>query len=682
MDRGERLRLIFLWHMHQPLYRNGITGEYQMPWVFLHSIKDYYDMPWHLSKFNLKAAFNLTPVLIEQIEEYGKGGKRCRFIYLMRKEVKELSLKEKEWLLQFLFRANLETMIKPLKDYYKLFLHREISEEFLSEVSNQDFLNLQVLFLLSWCGKFLRENSKVVKRLLEKESVFTQKEKEELLNELLQFTGKVIPLYRELYKKGQIEITTTPYYHPILPLLIDINCAREATPEVKLPALHVNFSDDAREQVERGLKKSRDVFGEVKGVWPAEGGVSGEALELLKEKGVSWSATDEEILFKSLQEKTGSREPLYRVYSYKGLKLLFRDRELSDLIGFTYKSWREEDAVNDFISRLERIRKEFKGATVSVILDGENCWEFYRENGYPFRELLYQKLQESPFIETVLPREVEAERELKRIFPGSWIGGNFLTWIGEEEKNRAWELVGITKLMVEKEREREGYLRAKEKLLAAEGSDWFWWFGEGHYTPFKEQFEELFKSSLIGALKELELEVPRELLLPISKKREEGGRAPKNYLKPEVDGRISNYYEWLEAGKVRLADFSTMESSAFLLKELYYGYDEEGNLYLRVDGRWQELKGKEFRVRIRLYEKEEKEFVVEGERVLGCEGGKAKVDKVLEVEIPRECLGELSGKVVYLRVILEVEGKVKEELPLYAPAKLVLNRDFSTEWMV
>ncbi|ADU96944.1 glycoside hydrolase family 57 [Thermovibrio ammonificans HB-1] len=685
MDRGERVKLVLLWHMHQPLYRNGITGEYEMPWVFLHGIKDYYDMAWHASKFEgLKVTFNLTPVLIKQLKEYGEGKANCKFLELMKRPVKELQNHEKRWLLQFLFHGNVETMVKPFKHYYELFLRfeRESQEgSFLKNLTSQDFLNLEVLFLLSWCGRYLRENSRVVKRLVEKESVFSEEEKLELIGELLRFTGKVIPLYSRLSREGKVEVSTTPYYHPILPLLLNIEAAKESTPDVRLPALHVNFKDDAELQTEKAIKEVKELFDFKGGVWPAEGGVSEEALKLLKEKGANWCATDEEVLFKSLSRRFGTREPLYRVYSYEGLKLLFRDRELSDLIGFVYKSWREDDAVEDFTGRLKRIGEQFKEPVVSVILDGENCWEFYRENGYPFREKLYRTLSQLEWVESVFPSELEATEKLERVVAGSWIGGNFLTWVGDREKNRAWELLGITKLNLEEERENDNYRKAKEKLLAAEGSDWFWWFGKGHYTPFSQTFDRLFRSNLIAVYKLLNKTIPQELFTPISRFKSSASEPPRNFVKAQVDGQVTSYYEWLEAGKVDLLEFSTMATQGFVMRELYYGYDRNGNLYLRVDGDWKRLKGRRFQVVFEISGKEKKSFTVEPNgTVTGCKGAKGALNRILEVEIPAECLSE-RGR-LYLTVKLVVDGKVVEEAPFLSYALLDLSRDFSSEWMV
>ena len=685
MDRRKRVKLVLLWHMHQPCYRNGVTREYEMPWVFLHSIKDYFDMPYQAGRFkNLKLTFNLTPILVEQIQEYASGRADCRFLKLIKKPVKELQPIEKEWLLNYMFHINPETMIKPFKQYYELLLRfeREGKEKFLRNIPNQDFLNLEVLFLLAWCGKYLREKNETVKKLILKESVFTEEEKLKLLEELIEFMGEIVPLYQKLKGEGKIEVTTTPYYHPILPLLININSAKESSPQVRLPALHVNFEDDAEVHLERALQLSKSLFGSVEGVWPAEGGISEESLKLKVRKGVKWCATDEEILFRSLSERSGTREPLYKVYSFKGVKILFRDRELSDLIGFVYKGWNEDEAVEDFLNRLKRIAERYPNPTVTVILDGENCWELYRDNGHPFREKLYKTLSEIPWIETVLPSHLEPEKELRRLVAGSWVGGNFLTWVGDPEKNRAWELLGIAKLNVERRRESRNYEKARELLLTAEGSDWFWWFGKGHYSRFLKEFDKLFRSNLIGAYRLVEKPVPQELLSPISRFRSQISIPPKSFIKAVIDGQVTNYYEWLNAGHVDLLEFSSMERGSFIMERLFYGYDPDGNLYLRIDGRWEKLKGKNFQLEFEFTGTKTKKISVTSGRIEGCTNAEVAFDRILELRIGKECLEGILGNKGRLIVKLLVEGRLVEEAPLFSVAILHLDRDFSTEWMV
>ncbi len=677
------MKLVFLWHMHQPVYKNGLTGEYELPWVFLHAIKDYYDMPWHLSKFpQIKAVFNLTPSLIAQIEEYASGRARCRFLTLMSKPVKELSLEEKSYLVKIFFSGS-PKLFSPFSFLKELSVRfqRNKKRDFCKNLTNQDFLNLQVLFLLSWCGNYLKSENETVRKLIDKGSAFSEDEKLRLIEELLKFTGRIVPIYRNLSKIGQVELTTSPFYHPILPLLLNMEVAKVSTPEVKLPALHVSFRDDAEVQIERALSFHRQRFGNLKGIWCSEGAVSEDVLELLSHKGIGWTATDEEILFRSLEERWGTREPLYKVYSFKGVKLFFRDRELSDLIGFVYKGWDPSQASEDFVKRLKNISDSYSSSVVSVVLDGENCWEFYDNNGYEFRESLYSAISDSTWIETVLPSELEPERELSRLFPGSWIGGNFLTWIGDNEKNRAWELLGTTKLELER---RNGDVAVKEHLLIAEGSDWFWWFGKGHYSPFSHDFDRLFRSHLIAVYRELGVDIPHELLSPIKKFTGEKSKPPKGYVKPIIDGEVTNYYEWLLAGEIDLLEFSTMETTSFVMEKLYYGYDEEGNLYLRIDGNWEKFLNRNFELIVELEGKELQKFSFKFSDNRGttpeCKGTEAALKKVLEIAIPYSCFEKAER--LKLAVKLFLNRKFVEEAPHFTYGVLELSKDFETDWIV
>ncbi|SMO48782.1 Alpha-amylase/alpha-mannosidase, GH57 family [Balnearium lithotrophicum] len=679
------MKLIFLWHMHQPVYRNGLTGEYELPYVFLHSIKDYYDMPYHVSRFkNVKVAFNLTPSLVSQIEEYASGRANCKFLRLMKKSVKELTLSEKDYLIKVIFSSS-PKLFEEFELLNKLyFAYQSDRRELCRNLSNQDFLNLEVLFLLSWCGNYLKRENETVRKLREEISAYTEEDKTRLIEELLNHVGKIVPLYRELTSLGQIEVTTSPFYHPVLPLLIDMKVARESTPDVKLPAVQTPFKDDAVKQVERALSFHRKRFGEVGGVWLPEGGISEEAVSLLSNFGVEWTASDEEILFNSLQEKTGTREPLYRVYKFKRVKVLFRDKELSDLIGFTYKNWKSDDAAKDFIERLKDINRKYENPVVSVILDGENCWEFYENNGFEFREKLYREISESKWIETVKPSEVEHTEVLNRIFPGSWIGGNFLTWVGDDEKNRAWELLSLTKLQFKRGEPKSE--SAEEYILISEGSDWFWWFGRGHYTPFSLQFDRLFRSNLIEVYRILGKDIPDELLHPIKTSKELPSTPPKGYLHVELDGEVSNYFEWLNAGEIDLLELSTMDSSSFVMRKAYYGCDEEKNLFIRVDGNWERVKGGNLKLTVEFSGegKEEVEFNLSENPSKGknCSEARAVLGKLVEILIPNKCLPEAVNGKLKLILKLYMNGKLLETAPQFTPAVLDVGKDFNLDWIV
>ncbi|NIA11785.1 MAG: glycoside hydrolase [Nitrospiraceae bacterium] len=681
------MKFVLLWHMHQPIYRNGLTGEYELPWVFLHAIKDYYDMPWHISRFpKLKATFNLTPSLVYQLEDYASGNANCKFLRLMEKPVKELEEDEKTFLIRIFFSPS-PNLFSHFELYKRLYLNyqRDSLKEFCRNLTNQDFLNLEVFFLLSWCGSFLRKNNPLVRNMLEEGSAFSEDAKGRLLSELKLFIGKILPLYRELERKGQIEISTTPFYHPILPLLLDMSSAKESVPDIRLPAVHANLRKDGEAQLDKALSFHRKRFKEALGVWPAEGGISNDTIGLFIRKGIRWTASDEDVLFRSLEEHVGTREPLYRVYSYRdSINLIFRDKELSSLIGFVYRGWRPDDAAKDFIERLRRIESSYDEPVVSVILDGENCWEFYDKNGFDFREKLYSSLSESEWIDTVKPSELEASSSLRRVVAGSWIGGNFLTWIGDPDKNRAWELIGMAKLQFEKSgKENE---EANEHILISEGSDWFWWLGKGHYTPFPQEFDRLFRSHLIKVYRILGSGIPNSLFTPVKRFKAKMVKPPKCYISVNVDGEVSSYFEWLNSGEIELLEFPTMDSLSFIMRKAYYGYNENRTLFLRVDGQWKKLIGRNLEVVVELSGEEVKSFSfsLKNGRAFSpeCESAVAVLGRILEVSIPSDCLGKLSRSKAGLKIKLFVDGKLFEEAPPFSFATVDMSRNFETEWMV
>ncbi|MDP1784869.1 MAG: glycoside hydrolase family 57 protein, partial [Sulfuricurvum sp.] len=449
---AKHLYLNFLWHMHQPYYKDDMSGHYSMPWVYLHGIKDYYDMAWYLSTHpGLKATFNLVPSLLIQLKDYETTTVDDRFIQTISKKVEELSNAELLYLMEFLFFAQKETMIDPIARYAELY--RKVgnvnSTEQVSVLGHDEILDLEVCFLLAWCGEYLREHSPLIQSLLLKRH-FTQDEKRALLEELADFIVQIVPFYKELQDRGQIEISTTPFYHPIMPLLMDVQNAKQADEEVLMPNNPISFSDDAEAHIVRAISYYESVFNRMpRGIWPSEGSVDNDSLERYSAHGIKWSCSDEEILLKSLP--TASHDLIYQRCRFKNssceIMLSFRDHNISDAIGFMYNRMDPEEAVKDFIHRLRRIYDRAKGSCqVNVVLDGENAWEFYRNNGKLFLEGLYNALDKSDWITTQTMSEAVVNQKIdevviETIHPGSWSNGNFSSWIGQEEKNLAWELL-------------------------------------------------------------------------------------------------------------------------------------------------------------------------------------------------------------------------------------------------
>jgi alpha-amylase/alpha-mannosidase (GH57 family) len=607
-----KLNLAFLWHQHQPYYKNS-EGYFQMPWVRFHGVKDYLDMILLLKEFpNVKQNINLVPSLLFQINDYVEKGVKDNVWILTEKLAPDLNLIEKRTILNHFFMANYENMIKPYKRYRELFLkiYEELTnlplDEQLRLLSEQEFRDLQVWYNLTWVGMISRERP-AIQKLFDKAAHFSEEDKKTLLNEHLKIMSEIIPTHRELWQSGQIELTTSPFYHPILPLLIDTSIGKASDPNINLPS-HFSHAEDAEVQVERGLAYFEKLFaGKPSGMWPSEGSVSEEAAELLMKQNIKWIGTDEGVLEKSLG-KAFDQTSIYRPFRFrKGsrqINIFFRDHYLSDAIGFVYSNWDEDKAVDDFIARLISIRKKIveksgeaalQNHIVSVILDGENCWEYYRNDGRTFLRKLYARLSKDPQVQTVAYSEFLDRAsnipKLPKLHPGSWINSNFNIWIGSDEDNRAWDLLKNARdFLVEKENE-ESYLpetisEAWEKILIAEGSDWCWWYGDEHSSSQDLEFDLLFRQHLIRVYEIFGEEAPIELYQSIKHKHYQrfASKSPTHLITPQIDGRSSHFFEWSGAA---VYDGSVLPQSAMHqvsrnIDKFYVGFDTK-KLYLRID---------------------------------------------------------------------------------------------------
>ncbi len=606
----------FVWHYHQPFYRDPETGSYDMPWVRLHGIKDYAGMGLLLRRFpDCKATFNFVPSLVVQFEEYARGGASDKMLDVTGKDAGELTKDEQLFLLDEAFLANEQNMIRPNPRYRELFLMRDRTskkaEEVLKRFAKSDLMDLQLWANLAWFHPLAIEGDEALKALVHKGRAYTDGEKQEVLAKVREVLASILPLYREMAAGGQIELTTSPFYHPILPLLLDVKVARASRPDIVLPTTRTGWTEDAREHVQAAISFHEEVFGKKpKGMWPPEGAVSDETLCIFKEHGVDWTATDEEILHNSLGSDSSAYRAmvqprsglLYRPFSFDTghgpISLLFRDHILSDLIGFEYGHWEPKKAAEDLVNRIRAAGKSAVGKSplVAIILDGENAWEFYPRAGVDFLSALYSGLSAAPDLETTTVSEYlekhPPEAKLKSIFPGSWIRHSFDIWIGSEEDNRAWDLVAAARAFV-KEREakaaeagEEDSIRAAwEQVRIAEGSDWLWWYGEEHISLQNEGFDTLFRKHLARAYKLLGQDPPGELERPIAKPRVEIREAkPYRSLNVTVDGRRTDYFEWAGAGR-RPADRASIAMEAVRasrITEIYYGSNKDF-FFLRVD---------------------------------------------------------------------------------------------------
>jgi alpha-amylase/alpha-mannosidase (GH57 family) len=588
------LNVALVWHMHQPDYRDPVSGRTLLPWTWLHAVKDYGEMLQIAREISgARLTFNLVPTLIEQLDEYAAGRVVDDWLEAARKDPETMTEEERRFLIVAFFSVYPERHIRPRARYLQLARLRgdQSDAEVVRRFSSQDLRDLQVWFLLAWAGHCLRRDSATVRSLLEKGRSFSEADKAGLLQVYDAAVAAVVDDYRDAERRGEIEISFTPYAHPILPLLCDTSVALQARRESLLPRSAFRHPEDARLQVRYGRELMERRFDRrPRGMWPAEGAVSQAALRLFREEGVLWSASDEGILAKSLPDGLRDRRLLYRPYSFAGLPLLFRDRELSDRIGFVYAHWEPRQAVEDLLDRLRKIARNNPGGVLTLILDGENCWERYPDNGYPFLSAFYRGLLQDPALRMVTVSEALAEQPavpLLQLAPGSWIDGDFDVWIGGAEENIAWEWLARARSDLPADPPAGGgsLPDAWLHLLRAEGSDWFWWFGDHHRTDQADVFDKLFRHNLQALYQDVGRPVPDLLFRPIKEPRQEQRmREPAALFTPEIDGRVTDYFEWLSAGTVELSAGGAMHEGDRDLTVLHFGYDSD-YFYLRIDFR-------------------------------------------------------------------------------------------------
>jgi len=506
--------LAFIFHMHQPYYKNLLTQESDLPWVRLHGVKDYLDMVQILGRFpKIKQTFNVVPSLFEQVEDYNNGKVKDKFFALTKKPAVDLTRADKEFILQNFFSINNEKVISTFPRYYQLHAKKRHNQEF----STQDYLDLQLYFNLAWIDPSFRENIPELKRIVLKERFFSEEDKNIVLDKQLSILKEIIPAYRLYKQNSQIEISVTPYYHPILPLLCNTSIAKEANKKTILPKKEFSCPLDAQEHINSAVKFYKQRFGEApEGMWPSEEAVSEHILPFIIASGIKWIVTDEAILFKSLKMKKRNSRLLYQPHLLKRkggeLNVVFRDRNLSDLIGFSYHKMTETDAVDNFMGHLENINKALrdKDILVTIAMDGENAWEFFRNDGHDFLELFYQRISESDFIRTTTISEYlklnPAKNEIKRLSAGSWIYGEFGKWIGNPSKVKYWEWLVDARKALEQAKQPVNALAWKQMYIL-EGSDWFWWAGE----DLDGSFDRLFRLHLLNFYKLINRDAPAYL---------------------------------------------------------------------------------------------------------------------------------------------------------------------------
>ena len=590
----------FLWHMHQPCYKDPVAGSYQMPWVRLHAIRGYYDMCALLDEYpDIRCTFNIVPSLLVQIMDYTDAGCRDGEFLLSMKHPDDLTWDEKKQVVQRFFMCSEQTMIAPFPRYLNLFRKRgrlktpEDLETAAREFSDQDLLDLQVLFNLTWTG-FMARKDPGLAELIRKGRGYTEGEKRYLLDRHIDIMKRLIPAYRSLLDRGQIDISTSPFYHPIGPLVMNVGYALRSM-DTPLPDESFACPEDLRVQISRAVSFHEEVFGmKPSGLWPSEGSVCPEMVELLADNGITWSATDEDILFASIrQDRTGSElyQPYRVAHGRAEIAMFFRDKPLSDSISFIYAKNPPGQAVDDFMHHLGTIFKAARGydhdPVVSVILDGENPWEYYPDSGEGFLRGLYRHLSDSREIRTARFRDIlEANpprRTIKSLFTGSWINRNFRIWIGHEEDRRAWEVLARTRAYVES-KGAGAHPLAWEEIYIAEGSDWYWWYGDEFTTDNDEEFDRIFRNHLRNCYDIHGDAPPEELSQSIITPHDTAPlKMPDGFVHPVIDGMVTHFYEWRKAGFYQPSgNAKNMYKHMQYLSGIHFGFDTE-RFHLRVD---------------------------------------------------------------------------------------------------
>ena len=699
------VRLAFLWHMHQPLYRDPETGEHLLPWVRLHAARAYNDMASVLERHpGVRCTVNFTPVLLEQLEEQA-GGAADRFADLSARRAADLSAEERQLLLAAFFMVDWDQQIRPLPRFWELLQKRgrDLRGVDLPRAartfSEAELTDLQALFNLAWMGFAARDEDPGVRALVEKGRDFSPEDVAWLLQAQRRIVQQIVPRWRRLADRGQVELSTTPYHHPILPLVCDSDAAARALPGLPLPPRFA-WPEDAAWHVRAALRSHQHHFGRpAVGMWPAEGSVSPEALQVLGAEGVGWAASDEGVLLRSLGQGASRAASLYRPWRVaagpgREVAMLFRDRGLSDLIGFTYARTPAREAVADFVSRLRRAGQAWRDdggegpATVGVFLDGENPWEHFPDSARDFLDGLHQALSAEPGLETATVAEAVAGAEapvLPAIHSGSWIESSFRIWIGHREDRLAWMALGRAREALA-EKERAGALppealeRARSHLHVAEGSDWYWWYGEDFSTELAAEFDALFRGHVVKACQLLKVVPPFEALQPIKRAGAALGlepkplREPTQLIHPVVDGGDPTFFEWQGAGRYRPGQHrGTMFGGAQAFGELHWGFDLE-SLYLRLDPAESAPRAAEVADRVRLvllsgHREHRVDFAlkVDGRfhpgRAEGGEIGHAACQHLWEAGLPFADLGLREGDEAALAVVL-LRGEVEvERLP-------------------
>ncbi len=615
------LYVAFIWHQHQPLYKSRETNsagmsKYRLPWVRLHGTKDYLDLILILEKYpQLHQTVNLVPSLILQLEDYAEGRAIDPYLALALNPAQNLTEPYKQYVVKHFFDGNYHTLVEPHPRYAQLYHQRQEKGHSwcVQNWTDQDFGDLLAWHNLAWIDPLFWDDPQIATWLKQGRN-FSLRDRQQICNKQKEIIKRILPQHRKMQETGQLEVTTTPYTHPILPLLADTDAGRVAVPGMALPEQRFQWESDIPLHLEKAWDIYKDRFGcEPRGLWPSEQSVSPVILPHISKQGFKWICSDEAVLGWSLQhffhrDEAGNvcePELMYRPYrletDHGDLAIVFRDHRLSDLIGFTYSTMNPRQAASDLIGHLESISEslqERQGSDhhalqepwlVTIALDGENCWEYYQKDGLPFLDALYSKLSRDEDIKLVTVDEFitkfppQKTISSDQLHSGSWVDGSFTTWIGDPVKNRAWDLLTDARKTLAKHTEAtpERNPDAWEALYAAEGSDWFWWFGEGHSSNHDAMFDSLFREHLRAIYLALDEPIPENLNRQIERHEAKGDRSPQGFIHPIING-IGDEQDWDRAGRLEIGGARGTMHRSSTVQRIFYGLDHL-NFYLRFD---------------------------------------------------------------------------------------------------
>ncbi|MBR1776532.1 hypothetical protein IJ750_05620 [bacterium] len=606
MNKRKKLSLAIYWHMHQPVYE--LEGTYLMPWVRLHAVKDYLDMALYLEKFpKLKLNFDVVPALLDSIIDYSENGFHDIHSELTVSDTENLTGEEKSFILNNFFSAKYETMIYKNETYRNLYQKRFSSDSSTAvDFSNQELSDLMAVFNLVWIDPMHFDRYPRLKELWHKKSGYTQDDRIEIINIQKQIISEIIPTYKKYIQSGRIELTTSPYYHPILPILLDLKTSvRGAKTTQNLPA-SLGMADDAKYQIKSAIKRIEEIFGVTpKGIWPPELCLDSKTLNLFAKEGAKWTISDEGILSSSINFdfirdfKGNLNDPyhLLKVYKYKtkdsNIDIIFRDRSIPNLINFEYAGINPQMAAGDLYEKIKTIQNKLlvspdESHLLAIVADCENCWENYQNDGKEFLENIYSMLENDDSLETVLISDyIEADKHkktIKKVSVGSWIDKTFQYWIGDAEKNKAWAYLKNTKdALCEFAKtcgDKEKFELARKELMIAEGSDWFWWYGEPNNSGQDFLFDYMFRERLKNVYAVLGIEPPQYLEVSIISKIELPFKMPKRPITPAMDGSLSSARDWANAGTMSMLDGPVFRENKNVDK-IDFGCDKE-NIYFRL----------------------------------------------------------------------------------------------------